>query len=90
VPRLPTPRLLKDITAAQQAALPHQHAANAAMAKMRELYEELQDDHLGLSDEELAARRRELDDVKAQLSRENAAALRPMEDLKAKHPRWIK
>jgi hypothetical protein len=87
--RLPRPRILRDVVEAQQASLPHLEAANAAQARMLALLKELQDEHSGLSPSQRAARRREVAELEEQLAREHQGARRPMDDLKAKHPRLI-
>jgi hypothetical protein len=53
---------------------------------MRELLEELQDNGSGLSDEERAGRRRELDELRERFSEELKAVQQPFDELKARHP----
>jgi hypothetical protein len=88
--KLPQPRLLKEITAAQQTSALHLQAANATQAKVVTLLRELQAEHSGLSPEDRAARHREIDELNRQAHREQQAARRPMEELKVRYPRWIK
>jgi len=56
---------------------------------MLELIAELRDPNSRLSDEERAAARRQIDDLREQRRRENQAAERPYEELSARHPDWV-
>lgn len=81
--------MLKDITAAQLAARPHQEAASASLVRIRTLLEEMEDEHSGLDPEERAKRQRELDELCTQLAEQQEASQRPMDELKARYPKWI-
>ena len=88
--RLPLTRVLKDVVEAMQAATPHQQAGNTKREQIIALVREVEDERSGLSPEERAARRRQIDELTEQARSESDAARRVMDDLKARHPRWIK
>jgi hypothetical protein len=90
VPKLPLPRLLRDIFEAQHASTPHLKAANATQARIIALLREVGDEDSGLSAEDRAARHREIDELRKKAGRDQEKASRPMEELKARYPRWIK
>jgi hypothetical protein len=90
VGKLPQPRILKDAVEAMRASTPHLQAANATQEKLIALLREVQDEHSGLSDEERAARRKQIDQLREQARDESRAARRPMDDLKERYARWIK
>jgi hypothetical protein len=73
-----------------QVSTPHLQAANSTREKIIALLGEVENEHSGLSPEERAARRQEIDELSKQERREQQAARRPMDELKARHPRWIK
>jgi hypothetical protein len=79
--------MLKDITEAQREALPHMEAGNATTKKMRTLLAELNGS--SLSQEERAARRGEIEELKKARTDQFAAAQRPMEALKKRYPDFI-
>jgi hypothetical protein len=76
----------RDITQAQQASTPHLEAANLAQEKIVALLKEVESEHSGLTEDEKAARRREIDELWEEVRREKEAARLPMDDLKARHP----
>jgi hypothetical protein len=90
VARVPLTRFLKDTVEAMQAASPHQQAGNANREQIIALVREVEDERSGLSPEERAARRRQIDELTEQARRESDAARGIMDKLKAQYPRWIK
>jgi hypothetical protein len=89
VGKLPQPRILKDAVEAMRASTPHLQAANATQEKLIALLREVKDEHSGLSAEEQAARREEIDRLREQARDESRAARRPMDELKERYPRWV-
>jgi hypothetical protein len=83
------PRVLKDTASAIQASVPHAQKATEAGSEMLELIAELREPSSRLSDEERAAMRRRIDELREQQRRENQAAERPYEELSARHPDWV-
>lgn len=80
---------MKDDVEAMQTSTPHLQTANTKQERIIALLREVESDASGLSPEERAARRREIDELWEQVRRDTLAARRPMDELKAKHPRWI-
>jgi hypothetical protein len=83
------PRLLKDTASAVQAWAPHAQQATEAGREMLELIAELREPNSPLSEQERAAMRRRIDELREQRRRENQAAERPYEELSARHPDWV-
>jgi hypothetical protein len=65
------PRLLKDTANAIQASVPHAQQATEAGREMLELIAELREPSSGLSEEQRAAMRRRIDELREQQRREN-------------------
>jgi hypothetical protein len=83
------PRVLKDTAGAIEASLPHARRAADTKLKALELLREAEDPGSGLGESERAALRARVDELWAQTRRENEAAERPYEELKARHPDWV-
>jgi len=88
--KLPLARVLKDTFGAIETSTPHLRTANATQEKIMALLREVENEPSRLSPEEQAARRREIDELWEQVRSDQQAARRPMDELKARHPRWIK
>jgi len=73
-----------------RASTPHLRAANETQEKINALMGEVQDEHSTLSPEERATRRQEIDELWEQARREQDGFRSQMDELKARHPRWIK
>lgn len=86
---LPPVRILKDITEAQRASVPHLEAANALHQRVIALMIELEREGSAMNAEKRGVRQRELDELREQYRREQEAAREPMDELKARYPRWI-
>jgi hypothetical protein len=81
--------VLKDTVEAIEASAPHQRAANSTQETIMALLREVENEPSRFSPEERAARHREIDELWEEVRREKRAASRPMDELKARHPRWI-
>jgi hypothetical protein len=81
--------VLKDILHAMQAALPHAQKAIDANREILELVLELRDQDSDLSHAERVTMQQRIDELHAQMRRENEAAERPYEELSARHPDWV-
>jgi hypothetical protein len=90
VRKLPLPQVLKDVVEAMKTSTPPLRAANAKQEKIIALLDEVENERSRLSAEERDARRREIDGLWKQVRCEKNAARRPMDELKARYPRWIK
>jgi hypothetical protein len=83
-------QFFRDFSAASEESTPHRQAANRAQEEMITRLKEAENQSSQLSPEERSVRRREADDALEELRRESEAAHRPMDELQARYPRWIK
>ena len=81
---------MRDLRSAIETSTPQLRKANETQETIMRLLHEANDSNSGLTPEERAARRREADDLWEQLRGEKQAARRPMDELQARHPRWIR
>jgi hypothetical protein len=74
---------------AMQAALPHAQKAGDANREILELVLELRDQDSDLGHAERLTVQQRIDELHAQMRRENEAAERSYEELSARHPDWV-